>query len=205
VAEIKALGRKAVAIAGDVSDGESAGRVIKEAFQAFGRIDILVNNAGIASRGNTVEKIESAEWNRVMMTNLYAVFYCSKAVLPYMHEAKKGNIINISSIASHVLAPASAPYSIAKAGVDALTKVLAREEGPHAIRVNAIAPGIVKTDMGDRLMKAYGEERLKARMQGTPLGRIAYPEDLGNVAVFLASEKASYITGKIIHMDGGLL
>jgi len=86
-----------------------------------------------------------------------------------------------------------------------LTKVLAKEEGPNGIRVNAIAPGIVKTDMGDRLMKAMGEERLKTRLQSTPLGRIAYPEDVSNLVVFLVSDKAAYITGKIIHLDGGMI
>ena len=199
------LGRRSALAPGDVSDWESAGRVIKKAFDAFGRIDILVNNAGIASRGNIVDKIDPIEWNRVMMTNLYSVFNCSKSVLPYMHQAKKGVIINITSIAAQTLAAASAPYSIAKAGVDAFTKVLAREEGPKGIRVNAIGPGIVKTEMGDRLMKAWGEEVVKSRLQATPLRRIAYPEDIGNVAVFLASEKASYITGKIFHLDGGIL
>jgi 3-oxoacyl-[acyl-carrier protein] reductase len=122
-----------------------------------------------------------------------------------MHRGKKGNIINISSIAASTLPAGYAPYSVAKSGLEALTKVLAKEEGPKGVRVNAIAPGIVKTDMGDRLMKAMGEEVVKARLKATPLGRIAYPEDLGSLAVFLASDKASYITGKIIHMDGGIL
>lgn len=204
-AAVEALGRKALIVPGDVSLWAVAQDLMKQAFQAFGRIDILVNNAGIASRGLPVEKTQPEEWNRVLTTNLYSVFNCSKAVLEYMYRAQKGNIINISSIASHTLTPGSSPYATAKAGVDAFTKVLAREEGPHGIRVNAIAPGIVKTDMGERLMKAYGEEKLKARLAGTPLGRIAYPEELGDLAVFLVSEKASYITGKIFHMDGGLL
>ena len=204
-AAVEKLGRKALLAVGDVSQWEAAQELMKQAFQAFNRIDILVNNAGIASRGLPVEKTTPEEWNRVLSTNLNSVFNCSKAVLEYMHQAQKGNIINITSIASHTLTPGSSPYASAKAGVDAFTKVLAREEGPRGIRVNAIGPGIVKTDMGERLMKAYGEERLKARLATTPLGRIAYPEELGDMAVFLVSEKASYITGKIIHMDGGIL
>jgi 3-oxoacyl-[acyl-carrier protein] reductase len=164
-----------------------------------------VNNAGIASRGNFVEKTEVEEWNRVLATNLNSVFHCSKAVLEYMHQKKKGNIINISSIAASMRQAGHSPYAVAKSGVEAFTKVLAKEEGPNGIRVNAVAPGIVKTDMGDRLMRAMGEERLKTRLQSTPLGRIAYPEDICNVVVFLASEKASYITGKIVHLDGGIL
>jgi len=202
---IKVMGRKTLAVQGDVSNFETARELMHQAFQAFGRIDILVNSAGIASRGNFVEKTEVDEWTRVLSTNLHAAFFCAKCVLEYMHQNKKGNIINISSIAASTLQAGYSPYSVAKAGLEAFTKVLAKEEGPKGIRVNAIAPGIVKTDMGDRLMKAMGEEGVKARLKATPLGRIAYPEDLGNLAVFLASDKASYITGKIIHMDGGIL
>ena len=205
VARVKGMGRKGLAFQGDVSNADPAKDLMKQAYQAFGRIDILVNNAGVASRGNPVEKTVIEDWNRVLSTNLSAVFYCSKAVLEYMHQGKKGNIINISSIAASLLQPGQSPYAVAKAGVEAFTKVLAKEEGPNGIRVNAIAPGIVKTDMGDRLMKAMGEERLKTRLQNTPLGRIAYPEDVGNLVVFLVSDKAAYITGKIIHMDGGII
>ena len=202
---IKVMGRRTLAVQGDVSNFEAARELMRQAFQAFGRIDILVNSAGIASRGNFVEKTEVDEWTRVLSTNLNTAFFCSKCVLEYMHQNKKGNIINISSIAASTLQAGYSPYSVAKAGLEALTKVLAKEEGPKGIQVNAIAPGIVKTDMGDRLMRAMGEEVLKARLKATPLGRIAYPEDLGNLAVFLVSDKASYITGKIIHMDGGIL
>ncbi len=205
VSRIQGMGRKALAVQGDVSTFEAARNLMSQASQAFRRIDILVNSAGIASRGNFVEKTEVEEWNRVLSTNLNAAFFCSKTVLEYMHRNKKGNIINISSIAASILQAGHSPYAVSKAGLEALTKVLAKEEGPRGIRVNAIAPGIVKTDMGDRLMKAMGEEVVKARLKLTPLGRIAYPEDLGHLAVFLASDKASYITGKIIHMDGGIL
>jgi 3-oxoacyl-[acyl-carrier protein] reductase len=202
---IQGMGRKALTMQGDVSNFDAAHELMNQAFQAFGRIDILVNSAGIASRGNFVEKTEVEEWKRVLSTNLNAAFFCSKAVLEYMHRNQKGNIINISSIAASILQAGHSPYAVSKAGLEALTKVLAKEEGPRGIRVNAIAPGIVKTDMGDRLMKAMGEEVVKARLKGTPLGRIAYPEDLGHLAVFLASDKAAYITGKIIPMDGGIL
>ncbi len=205
VARVKEVGRKGLAFQGDVSSADPANDLMKQTYQAFGRIDILVNSAGIASRGNPVEKTEIDEWNRVLSTNLNSVFYCSRAVLEYMHREKKGNIINISSIAASLLQAGHSPYAVAKAGVEAFSKVLAKEEGPNGIRVNAIAPGIVKTDMGDRLMKAMGEERLKTRLQNTPLGRIAYPEDIGNLVVFLVSDKASYITGKVIHMDGGII
>ncbi len=202
---MKVMGRKTLTVQGDVANFEAARELMRQAFQNFGRIDILVNSAGIASRGNSVEKTEVEEWTRVLSTNLNAAFFCSKCALEYLHQNKKGSIINISSIAASTLQAGYSPYSVAKAGLEALTKVLAKEEGPKGIRVNAIAPGIVKTDMGDRLMKAMGEEVLKARLKATPLGRIAYPEDLGNLAVFLVSDKASYITGKVIHLDGGIL
>ena len=205
IQRIKGMGPKTLAVQGDVSTFKAAGELMRQTFQTFGRIDILVNSAGIASRGNFVEKTEVEEWNRVLSTNLNAAFFCCKAVLEYMHRNPKGSIINISSIAASILQAGHSPYAVSKAGLEALTKVLAKEEGPRGIRVNAIAPGIVKTDMGDRLMKAMGDEVVKARLKVTPLGRIAYPEDLGNLAVFLVSDKAAYITGKIIHMDGGIL
>lgn len=205
VSRIQGMGRKALAVQGDVSNFEVAQNLMRQAFRVFARIDTLVNSAGIASRGNFVEKTEVEEWIRVLSTNLNAAFFCCKAVLEYMHRNQKGNIINISSIAAEILQAGHSPYAVSKAGVEALTKVLAKEEGRRGIRVNAIAPGIVKTDMGDRLMKAMGEEVVKARLKVTPLGRIAHPEDLGHLAVFLVSDKASYITGKVIHMDGGIL
>ena len=205
VSRIQGLGRKALAVQGDVSNFDAAQDLMRQAFRDFDRIDILVNSAGIASRGNFLEKTEPEEWNRVLSTNLNAAFFCCKSVLEYMHRNQKGNILNISSIAASILQAGHSPYAVSKAGLEALTKVLAKEEGPRGIRVNAIAPGIVKTDMGDRLMKAMGEEVVQARLKVTPLGRIAYPEDLGHLAVFLVSDKAAYITGKIIHMDGGIL
>jgi 3-oxoacyl-[acyl-carrier protein] reductase len=205
VGRIKGMGRKAIGVQGDVSNFEAAKEVMRQAFQVFGRIDILVNSAGIASRGYFVEKTDVEEWTRVLATNLNSVFFCSKCALEYMHRNPKGNILNISSLAASMLQAGHSPYAVSKAGLEALTKVLAKEEGPKGIRVNAIAPGITKTDMGDRLMKAMGEETVMARLKFTPLGRIAYPEDLGSLAVFLVSDKASYITGKIIHMDGGIL
>jgi len=205
VSRIQGMGRKAFAVQGDVSNFHAAQDLMRQAFRAFDRINILVNSAGIASRGNFVEKTEVDEWSRVLSTNLNAAFFCCKAVLEYMHRKGKGNILNISSIAASILQAGHSPYAVSKAGLEALTKVLAKEEGPRGIRVNAIAPGIVKTDMGDRLMKAMGEEVIKSRLKVTPLGRIAYPEDLGHLAVFLVSDKAAYITGKIIQMDGGIL
>lgn len=205
VTRIKGMGRKAIAVQGDVSNFEAAREVMRQAFHVFGRIDTLVNSAGIASRGYFVEKTDVEEWTHVLATNLNSVFFCSKCVLEYMHRNPKGNILNISSIAASILQAGHSPYAVSKAGLEALTKVLAKEEGPKGIRVNAIAPGITKTDMGDRLMKAMGEEGVMARLKCIPLGRIAYPEDLGRLAVFLVSDKASYITGKIIYMDGGIL
>lgn len=205
VSRITGMGRKGIPVQGDVSNFEAAKELMRQAFQAFGRIDILVNSAGIASRGYFVEKTDVEEWTRVLSTNLNAAFFCSKAVLEYMHQNEKGAILHISSVAASMLQAGHSPYAVSKAGLEALTRVLAKEEGPRGIRVNAIAPGIVKTDMGDRLMKAMGEEGVKARLKATPLGRIAFPEDLGHLAVFLVSDKASYITGKIIHLDGGIL
>ena len=203
--EIRKLGGKVLLVPGNVSECGAAENIMKLVSQAFGRIDILENNAGIASRGRFVEKTDFEEWNRVLLTNLYSVFNTSKASLAYMRDAKQGNIINISSISASLLQAGHAPYAVSKAGIEAFTKVLAKEEGPNGIRVNAIAPGIVKTDMGDRLMKAMGEKLLQATIVNTPLRRIAHPIDISNLAVFLVSDKATFITGKIFHVDGGIL
>jgi len=203
--EIRKKGRQAFLVSGDVSISHVAEMLMKETAQRFGRIDILVNNAGIASRGRFIQVTDIEEWNMVLSTNLYSVFNCSKAVLSYMRSSKNGNIINISSISARLLQAGHGPYAVSKAGVEAFTKVLAKEEGPNGIRVNAIAPGIVKTDMGNRLMKAMGDDLVKETLSNTPLGRIAYPSDISNLAVFLVSDKASFITGKIIHVDGGTI
>lgn len=199
VAAIQALGREAVAIGADVGDWEAVAFLVERALAAFGHLDIVVANSGVASRVQPVWDMDVDHWHKVIGVNLHGVFYTCKATAKHLVDRKKGSIILISSIGADTCAPFGAPYYVAKAGVNALTKSLAKECAPAGVRVNCIAPGLVSTDMGDRLMKFYGDTLLS----GIPLGRPGRPEEIGKMAAYLASDDAAFITGKIIRIDGG--
>ena len=201
--EIQRLGRRSLAVQADVSRKTDVDNLVQKAMDEFGVIDILVNNAGIGD-GAPLLGLDEDGWNRVIDVNLKGCHLCSQAVAKGMVERKKGNIISIASIAgiwgSH--APNSA-YNISKAGVIMLTKVLSQKLGNYGIRVNAIAPGLVKTEL-TRLVWS-DPERLKQWVAGIPLGRAAEPGEMAGIALFLASEASSYITGHAIVADGGQL
>jgi len=199
VAAIEAMGSKAVALQADVADWEQVSRLAEQATATLGPLDIAVANSGIASRVQPVWEMDVDHWHKVVGVNLHGVFYTCKATAKAMVERKKGTIILISSIGADTCAPFGAPYYVAKAGVNALTKSLAKECAPAGVRVNCIAPGLISSDMGDRLMKFYGEGLLS----GIPLGRAGRPDEIGKMAAYLAGEDASFITGKIIRIDGG--
>jgi len=180
---------------GDVK--EMVDRVRKE----FGRIDILVNNAGIIRRG-TIETVTEEDWDRVIEVNLKGTFNCCKAVAPIMKDQGYGKIVNVSSIAGKVGDITSAPgYGPSKAGVDALTKTLARQLAPFGINVNAVSPHAIETEMSAQ----WSEERRKEIIASIPLGRLGKPEDVAAAVLFLASEEASFITGEILDVNGGAL
>jgi 3-oxoacyl-[acyl-carrier protein] reductase len=180
-------------------------KAFKDIYNHFGSIDILVNCAGRASGTSSVAKSTLKEWHAVFDVDLHAVFYCSKAVLEYMRSgAGGGTIINISSIVASTCQAGSAPYAAAKAGLEAFTKVLAREEAIHGIRVNAIAPGLIESDMSDRMSKVYGDEKMKEIYESIPLGSFGTPRDIGNLVAYLVSPKGNYITGQVLGVDGGM-
>jgi 3-oxoacyl-[acyl-carrier protein] reductase len=199
-AEVRAIGRRAAIGEADVGDFDAVVRLVDSAARALGGIDIVVANSGIASRPGPIATMDPKEWHRVMNVDLHGAFYTCRAAVPKLLERKRGCVIFISSVGADLCAPFGAPYYAAKAGVNALTKVLARELAPDGIRVNAIAPGFVLSDMGERMAKALGEETL---LSGIPLRRAGTPEEIGKLAVFLASADASWITGKIYRIDGG--
>jgi 3-oxoacyl-[acyl-carrier protein] reductase len=199
VKEIEALGRKAISIQCDVSDGDSVNAMMKEALEAFGSIDILVNNAGI-TRDNLLMRMKDSEWDDVINTNLKGVFLCTKAVTRPMMKQRKGRIINITSIVGVTGNPGQANYVAAKAGVIGFTKTTAKELAQRNITVNAVAPGFITTDMTDKLT----EEVKNSMLTQIPLGQFGRPEDIANAVVFLASEDSSYITGQTLHIDGGM-
>lgn len=180
----------------DVTDHAQVKSLVDFTISKFGRIDLLVNNAGIDFI-NTLSDTSDSDFDMVLRNNLYSAFYLSKEVSPYMINAKSGLIINISSIWGIVGASCEMAYSVSKAGLDAMTKSLAKELGPSNIRVNSIAPGIIDTDMNSFLSK----EELSEIVNDIPLERIGLPSDVANTVLFL--DKNSYITGQVIQVTGG--
>jgi 3-oxoacyl-[acyl-carrier protein] reductase len=206
VKSIEAMGRKGIALQIDVTDYEKLEEGIKRVADQFGKIDILVNNAGRSPRPTKVGDSDLKDWRGVIELNLNAVFYCTKAVLKHMREKKSGVIINLSSANVQLLNPTSGPYSAAKRGVEALTKIVAKEEAENGIRANAIAPGVIESRMATEMLKAMGDQKAKEFMDTIPMKRIGFPkEDIGRVIVFLCSDQANYITGQVLHVNGGMV
>jgi 3-oxoacyl-[acyl-carrier protein] reductase len=193
------LGGTALALQADVGEWRAVQAMVEQALRHFGHLDIVVANSGIASRVAPLWDLDVDHWHKVININLHGVFYTCRATVGHLVQRKSGNVILISSIGADACGPMGAPYYVAKAGVNALTKSLAKECAPAGVRVNCIAPGLVASDMGDRMMKFYGD----ALVAGIPLGRAGQPEDIGKAAVYLASDDASFVTGKILRVDGG--
>ncbi|GLC31493.1 elongation factor P 5-aminopentanone reductase [Clostridium omnivorum] len=198
--EIKALGGYGILIKGDVSSYSTCKNAIDEVVKSFGKIDILVNNAGISMLGFFADADEEM-WNRVIDTNLKSVINCSHAALNYMLQKKSGSIINISSIWGNVGASYEVIYSASKGAVNSFTKALAKEIAPSGIRVNAIAPGVINTDMN----KFLSQEEKEQLINQIPMMQFGEGEDIGKLAAFLSSDDSKYITGQVITVDGGML
>ena len=212
VEEIERLGRRAVAVEGDVTAKEEAERLAQTALATFGRIDVLVNNAGKSYTGDrALWEIDDQEWYRVVDVNLNGVYRCCRAAIPAMLEADRGGrIINISSTAGRVGIAYYGAYCATKFGVIGLTQQLAQELAPHGISVNCVAPGSVDTDMMDdtfgRMARRMGVdfERIKEGVgRATPLGRQGAPADIAAAVAFLCSDDASWITGQTLNVNGG--
>ena len=201
--EVTALGRRSLAVQTDISRKTDVDNLVRRVMDEFGSIDILVNDAVIFTRTPVIEMSED-EWDKTMDVNLKGYYLCSQAVGRGMVERRKGSIINIASTAGFRVGPTnSSIYSIAKAGVIMLSRGLARELGSYNVRVNAIAPGPVRVERGESLWN--NPERLKQEEARMPLGRMGEPSNIGSVAVFLASDASSYMTGSTVVVDGGLL
>jgi len=197
-AEVRTLGRRVVVLQADVSDREAVEAMVAEAVGFLGGLDIVVANAGVAARVAPVAGVDSAEWRRVLATDLDGAFWTARAAVPHV-VARRGVLLFISSIGADLAGAGGAPYHVAKAGVNALMKVLAKEVAPAGVRVNSIAPGVVRSEMGERLLRYHGD----AVLQTIPLGRAGEPSEIGRAAVFLASADGAWITGKILRVDGG--
>ncbi|SMF81294.1 3-oxoacyl-[acyl-carrier-protein] reductase [Paenibacillus uliginis N3/975] len=199
VAEIRAKGVEAIALKANVGISTEADALVKQVIDAWGRIDILVNNAGI-TRDNLIMRMKEEEFDQVIETNLKGVFNCLKAVTRPMMKQRYGRIINISSVVGALGNPGQANYVAAKAGVIGLTKSAARELASRGITVNAVAPGFIDTDMTREL-----PEDMREKLMGDiPLARLGKPEEIADVVTFLASSGASYMTGQVLHVDGGM-
>ncbi len=197
ISELKKEGFDVKGFYPNLNDYDEINKVIKEIYDEYKHIDILINNAGI-SDNKKIEDISSSDFSKIMDLNVNAVFNMSKAVIPYMKEEKSGVILNTSSMVSIYGQPSGVGYPASKFAVNGITKSLARELAPFNIRVNAVAPGITKTDM----VASLPEEMIAPLIKTIPLGRIGEPRDIANAFLFLASDMASYITGIILQVDG---
>jgi 3-oxoacyl-[acyl-carrier protein] reductase len=200
-AQIAGIGRRALTIQGDTSAGrEACEAIVKEALDALGSVDILVNNAGI-TRDNLLMRMDGEEWDAVISTNLSGPFWMTRAVARPMLKARRGRIINMSSAAGRMGNAGQANYAAAKAGLIGLTKTTARELASRGITCNAIAPGLIETDLTADLPEA-ATEALKTL---TPLGYVGSVEDVAAAAVYFASDEARYVTGQVLGVDGGIV
>jgi 3-oxoacyl-[acyl-carrier protein] reductase len=200
VQEITGAGGKAAAFALDVADEEQVKSGIKTAIAQFGKIDILVNNAGI-TRDQLVMRMKRADWDAVLQTNLTSAYLCIQNVVPSMLKQRWGRIVNISSVFGQMGQAGQANYAASKAGLIGLTMAIAREVGSRNITCNAVAPGFIETAMTAVLSDEFKQTAIKQ----IPLGRVGTPDDVASAAVFLASEEASYITGHVLNVNGGML
>jgi len=199
LADIAKLGGRSMFIAANISKMEDAKRLVDEAIASMGKIDILVNNAGI-TRDNLIMRMSEEEWDSVIAVNLKGTFNCLQAVTRPMLKQRSGVIVNLASVVGIAGNPGQANYSASKAGVIGLTKTAAKELASRGIRVNAVAPGFIATEMTKKLPADYAD-KLKAAI---PLGFLGEPGNVADVVVFLAGDGAAYVTGEVIKIDGGL-
>jgi NAD(P)-dependent dehydrogenase (short-subunit alcohol dehydrogenase family) len=202
-ADIEALGRRAVAVAGSIDVLDDVRATAEEVLDAFGAVDILVHNAGIASRGQSVVKTDPDEVERVVRTHAIGPHWLSALLIPGMRTRPRGDIVFISSNTTRAQGmPAGAPYHMGKHAMEALAFTLAKEERRNGIHVNIVAPGLVKTEMGRRLVQSWGQD-IEQLDESSHYGRVCRPEDVANVVRWLVSDGAGYVNGERIYVDGG--
>ncbi|GAB4445914.1 MAG: 3-oxoacyl-[acyl-carrier-protein] reductase [Anaerolineae bacterium] len=200
VTDIFAAGGEAVAVQADVSQSDEAQRLIKTVVDTFGQIDILVNNAG-TTRDKLIMTMKDEDWDLILQTNLSSVYYCCKAATRPMMKKRRGRIINITSVVGLAGQAGQTNYAASKAGMIGFTKSLAKELGARNITVNAVAPGYIPTD----LTSVMSDEQTEVLVKNTPVGRMGTVEDIAAAVLYLASDEASFVTGQVLTVDGGLV
>ena len=199
VNEINKIGRNAIYIQADVSNLDQVEKMIKKIINKFGRIDILINNAGI-TRDKMLMNMDIEHWNRVISVNLTGTFNCTKSVIKYMKNQGGGKIINIASVVGEIGNIGQANYAASKGGVISFTKTVAKEYARDRIIVNAVAPGFI----GTKMLETVPEKVMQRILDQIPLGRLGKPEEVAKLVCFLSSDDANYITGQVIHINGGV-
>jgi 3-oxoacyl-[acyl-carrier protein] reductase len=197
--EIEELGVKSLAIQADVSSQKEVGAAYGSFMEVFGKLDILVNNAGI-TRDALILRMKDEDWDLAMDINLKGTFLCCKEAIKIMTKQKNGKIVNISSVVAYTGNPGQANYSASKAGIVGLTKTIAKEYAGRGVRANAVAPGFIQTAMTEVI-----PDKIKEQMRGAiPLGSFGTTDDVANAVIFLSSQEADYITGQVLHVNGGM-
>ena len=200
VSELTEAGFDAFPLRADLTDPVQARRMVEAAFSRSGRLDALVNNAGI-SKQQLFDTVTDEDWQAMLKADLNSAFYCCRAALPPMLRAKKGRIVNVASMWGQVGASCEVPYSAAKAGLIGMTKALAKEAAPNGVTVNCVAPGAVRT----RMMAGFSKEAVAALCEEIPMGRLGAPEEIAEAIAFLVSDGASYVTGQVLGVNGGMV
>lgn len=200
VKKLQAFGYKAIGFTADVTDSKRIGEIFSEIFERYGRLDILVNNAGV-TRDGLLMKMKDEDWDFVMNVNLKGTFVCTQKISRIMLKQKQGVILNIASVIGIMGNAGQSNYAASKGGIIAFTKSCAKEFSARNIRVNAIAPGFIETEM----TKVLSEDVIKKYLEAIPLKRMGKPKNVSDLCLFLASEEADYITGQTINVDGGLI
>jgi 3-oxoacyl-[acyl-carrier protein] reductase len=200
---IRAGGGEAKALRADVADAGSAQAVVRATLEAFGRLDVLVNNAGVHVPGVKLADLRPQDWQWVLDVNVSGPFHMIQAVLPQMRSQRSGNIVTLSSNVTQRFPAGNGVYTVSKVAIDAMTRILSKEEGSSGIRVNAVAPGPIRTDMLAEALAKLPPEKADAFVKSVPLGRAGEPQEIAAMIAFLVSDAASYVTGQIIYVNGG--
>ena len=201
--EIRALDRRALALKADLAQAAAVSAAVDRVAAEFGKLDVLVPAAGAMVAWRETAELSTDEWDRYLAVDLSGAFYVIRAALPHLRKASGGAIVAISSIAAQMCQARNVQGAAAKAGLEALVRVVAREEGRRGVRANAVAVGLTDTEMGQTALEQWGPETTERILRGIPLRRIGTPEEVARVVAFLAGPDAAYITGKVLQVDGG--